>query len=291
MNRIKALAMALVAMFAMAAVEASSASATETSGPAFLIGLCAGPRVSPLVQVGFLSMSACLKNENEQSIPAGTPYYVDRERLEFHELAKLTTRNLGDFELTSGGGAPTTLCSGLSAPTLLFGGAPGTSETEITFSGCTATGSNGTGTCDSLNQGGTPGNIVVNTKDELVYVGKKEEAQNETGHLGDLFTPATGGSTFVTLVYLALNGSCPSGATTTAVAGSVIGLAEPVNAMSQVGMLTFPKKAITKAWQWLSLGTVHEVKSELTAFGFEAFQLGLADLELESGEEWGVLTQ
>lgn len=295
MQHIKALALALLAMFALAAVAASSASATELAlGPAFLIALCSGPRVSPLLQIGFLSMSECLKDENEQDIPAWTPYYVDRERLEFHELAKVVSKNLGDFSLVPENTTlePTTLCSGLSSPTLLFGGTPGTSETTIEFTGCEATSSLGGSKCDALSLGATPGDIIVKANDELVYVGTKLEAEMEEGHLGDLFTPAGGGNTFVTLIYLKLSGgSCPTGAVTTPVLGSVVGLVEPVNTMSSQGMLTFPAKAISKAWQWLSKGKVHEVKSELKAFGgLGATQVGLADLELESGEEWGVLT-
>lgn len=208
--------------------------------------------------------------------------------LETGETAKVTTKNLGDFSLVPALG-PTTLCTGLSAPTTLLGGAPGTSITTIEFSGCTAPG--GTGTCDSLSVGATPGNIIVNAKDELVYVGKEEEAKKEEGQLGDRFTPANGGNNFVTLTYVALSGECPNGAVETAVEGSVIGLAEPVNQVNKTGMLKFPSTAIKKGWQWLSAGKVHEVKSELKAFTLVgATQEGLADLELESGAEWGVIT-
>lgn len=251
MNRIKVLAMALVAVFAIGAVAASSALA----------------------------------------IQAGPLFEVEGSRL-VTGSKNVTTKNLGDFTLVpsgSLGAKPTTLCSGLSAPTVLLGG--GTSDTTITFTGCEATGTGLNGQCDVLSVGATPGNIVVNAKDELVYVGKKEEAENETGQLGDLFTPAGGGNTFVTLIYLSLGSSCPTGSVETAVEGNVIGLVEPVNTTSKQGMLKFPAAAITKAWQWLSLGKVHEVKSALKVFGENAVQLGLADLELETGGSWAVLTQ
>lgn len=212
--------------------------------------------------------------------------------LEAGQTANVTTKNLGDFSLVpNGSGEPTTLCTGLSAPTTIKGGGPGTSETTIEFTGCTATGSGGSGTCDSLSVGQTPGNISVATDDELVYVGSEGEAKKEEGNLGDLFTPASGGKTFVTLLYLALSGSCPTGAVETAVEGSVIGLVEPVNTVSKQGMLTFPSTAIAEGWQWLSAGKVHKVKAGLKAFVIvTATQEGLADLELASGNEWGALT-
>lgn len=210
--------------------------------------------------------------------------------LEAGHTANVTTRNLGDFSLVrSGTGEPTTLCTGLSAPTTLLGGAPGTSDTALEFTGCTSTGSGGTGTCDTLSIGQTPGNITFNAKDELVYVGTKGEAEQEEGQLGDLFTPA--GTSFATLIYLALgSGTCPTGAVEAAVTGSVLGLVEPVNQGARQGMLKFPSKAIIKAWQWLSAAKVHEVKIGLKTFGVEATEVGLADFELESGAEWGAIT-
>lgn len=240
---------------------------------------------------------------NEKGEPTGEPFQVSASaggphwkaagiELESGESAKLTAKNLGDFTLYAGASKPTTVCTGLSAPTLLLGGSPGLSDTEILFSGCEATGSGGAGKCDALSEGATPGNIVFDAKDELVYVGTKLEAEMEEGHLGDRFTPAAGGNTFFTLEFLALSGAtCPTGAVTAAVEGSVIGLVEPVNTTSKQGMLTFPNKAVEKAWQWLSSGKVHEVRATLKSFGLVSVtELGLADLELESGEEWGALT-
>lgn len=206
------------------------------------------------------------------------------------EAGKATTKNLGDFTLKPKGTGPTTLCTGLSGPTLLLGGAPATGETTIEFSGCTATGSGGSGTCDALGLGQTPGNITANAKDELVYIGTKGEAENEEGQLGDLFTPANGGTTFVTLIYAALSGgTCPTGSVLTAVEGSVIGLVEPDNTVTKQVMLTFPSTAISEAWQWLSEGKVHLVTSKLKAFGLTATEIGLADIELEGGTEWGLI--
>jgi hypothetical protein len=75
----------------------------------------------------------------------------------------------------------------------------------------------------------------------------------------------------------------------TSVKGSVIGAAEPLNTMSEQGMLTFPSTAIKTGFQWLSKGKVDEVKAGLEVFGFKATQTGLADLIREGGGNWGVL--
>lgn len=286
MKPIKALALALVAMFALGVVAASSASAVQ-AGPLYLLTVWDCVAASPGL---YQTQNGCYFGTGVDGAWTNgfTPVAELQSRLLSGQTVNVTTKNLGNFTLTAPGAA-TTVCTGLSAPTTLLGGSPGLSDTEILFSGCEAAG--GTA-CDALNQGGTPGTIAVNTKDELVYVGEKEEAVNEAGHLGDLFTPAAGGTTFVTLVYLALSGgSCPGTAVTTTVTGSVVGLVEPANTMNTQGMLTFPAKPITKVWQWLGLGKVHEVSSSLKAFGIAVAQLGLADLELENGNPWGVLTQ
>jgi hypothetical protein len=291
MNRFKVLAIMLASMFALAAVLAASASATELAlGPAFLLGLCEGPRLSPLAQKGFLTHSGCLAGTGEEEVPAGSRYYVDRTRLETLELAKVTPTNLGDFTLTPSSG-PAVLCSGLTAPTLLLGGTPGKSQTEINFSGCTVP----TGTkCDANSKGATGGLILVNAKDELVYTGTKREAENEEGKVGDLFLGEKeegGVRTFVVLTFEALSGGrCPTGAVESKVTGSVVGLVEPVNAMSSGGMLRFPSTAVSPVYKWTRHGTVTEVKPQLEMFGFKDVESGLADLELESKGIWGVLT-
>jgi hypothetical protein len=204
--------------------------------------------------------------------------------------AKLASKSLGDFTLTPSTG-PAVLCTDLNAPTLLLGGSPGTSDTEIDFLGCTVP----TGTkCDANSKGATGGLILVNAKDELVYTGTKREAEKEEGKLGDLFLgvkeeEAT--KTFVVLTFEALSGgSCPSGAVETKVTGSVVGLAEPVNSMSTEGMLRFPSTAVSPVFKWVKKGTVTEVTPKLEVFGFKAVQTGLVDLELLSKESWGVLT-
>lgn len=208
--------------------------------------------------------------------------------------ASVTTTNLGDFTLhDTASGAPEVLCTGLSAPSTLSEGAPGKSVTEIQFSGCTASGSGGSGACDTNSKGNTGGNITVPADDELVYTGtKKEEAEKEEGPLGDLFTPLAGGSTFVTLTFEPLgSGKCPSLAVgEIKVNGSVIGKVEPVNTFSTEGMLTFPKSAILKGYKWLSQGSVEEVKPTLKSFGGTSTQLGLADLKLTAGGTWGAFT-
>jgi hypothetical protein len=166
--------------------------------------------------------------------------------------------------------------------------ASGKSDTTIHFSSCTATGSGGSGTCDALNKGGTPGTILLNLDDQLIYTGTEAEAKEEKGPIGDLLTPESG-TTFVTLIFDALGTACPTGAVETAVTGDVIGAAEPLNTMSEQGMLTFPSTAITKGFQWLSKGTVDKVKAGLEVFGLPATQTGLADLIVEGGGNWGTL--
>lgn len=196
------------------------------------------------------------------------------------------SRNLGNFTLKPSTG-PVVVCTGLSAPTTLLGGATGKSDTEIAFSGCTV---ESHAKCDALSVGGAPGNITVKALDELVYDGSKTQAEKEEAPLGDLFT--TDESAFATLIFRALEtGACPSGAVETAVTGSVVGEVEPVNAMSVQGMLTFPKTAIKKVYRWKGVSVKpEEVTAGLKAFGFTATESGLADIELESGSVWGALT-
>jgi hypothetical protein len=72
--------------------------------------------------------------------------------------------------------------------------------------------------------------------------------------------------------------------------GSVIGAAEPLNTMSAQGMLTFPSTTIKTGFQWLSKGKVDKVTAGLEVFGIKVTQIGLADLVVEGGGEWGVLS-
>lgn len=125
------------------------------------------------------------------------------------ETASVTTSNLGDFTFKpSVAGEPEQLCTGLAAPTTLLGGAPGKSDTEIKFTGCTVAGHE---KCNVLSVGVTPTNITVALQDELVYTGTKEEAEREEGPLGDRFTPASGGSTLFTLAAPSVRSGCVPG--------------------------------------------------------------------------------
>jgi hypothetical protein len=242
MTRIRVIGVTLAAMFALGALAASSAAASE--GPVFL-----GPS--------------------------------GEEHLTLHELS------LGDFTLKPTS-FPTILCEHLSAATLALAG--GKSDTTIHYTSCTATGSGGSGACDALNKGGTPGSILFPAKSELVYTGAKAEAEKEEGPLGDLITPESG-TTFVTLTFEALGtGTCPTGAVEEKLTGSVIGAAEPLNTMSAQGMLTFPSTTIKTGFQWLSKGKVDKVTAGLEVFGIKVTQIGLADLVVEGGGEWGVLS-
>lgn len=257
-------------------------------------------RVSPLHQeTGPWEDSACQVKEPSikgefilvEKVPLGLSFVAGLEPLGAGATANVTTSNLGAFTLKAATFGVTVLCTGLSAPTTLLGGSPGGSDTEVKFSGCT-TEERGTRyeKCDANSSGATGGNITLKAKDELVYTGSKAEAEKEQGPVGDLFSAEGGGETFVTLTFEALEpGACPSLAVETAVEGSVVGEVEPVNAFAKQGMLKFPTTAIKRAFRWEGEGRVKEVKAGLSAFGFSATESGLADLELESKEEWGVI--
>jgi hypothetical protein len=142
--------------------------------------------------------------------------------------------------------------------------------------------------CTVHSPGEAVGTIATAAKTEVVYLGKEEEAKKEEGKLGDLFTPVSG----ETFVEIDIGGSgCPIFSKgEQEVKGSVIGEITPVATMAKIGTEIFPSKAIKKAYKWESAGTVKEVKAELDVFGvIEAVQIGEAEVELESGEEWGVL--
>lgn len=200
--------------------------------------------------------------------------------------ANVTTSNLGSFTLKPTSG-PVVVCTGLSAPTTIFAGAPGKSESTIQFSGCTVKESP---KCDANSKGATGGNITVNALDELVYDGTKAEAEKEEAPLGDLFT--TNEAQFVTLTFEALEaGACPNGAVETQVTGDVVGEVEPVNTMSVQGMLTFPTTSLKKVYRWKGVGVKpEELAVGLKVFGLSATESGLADLELSPSESWGALS-
>lgn len=74
------------------------------------------------------------------------------------------------------------------------------------------------------------------------------------------------------------------------VSGSVLGEVEPVDTMSTEGMLKVPKAALRNGFKWLSPDHVEEVKPSVKSFFGTGTVLGLADLKLESSEEWRALT-
>src|SRR5271165_5540783 len=127
---------------------------------------------------------------------AGPLYLVLGKLLQVGEDARAEASNLGNFTLKDSGLSVTFICTALSAPTLLLGGTPGKSDTELHYTGCTE---EGKPNCDvnSLNASG--GLILVPAEDELVYDGTETQAKQELPPLGDLFKPAGGGTTFVQL--------------------------------------------------------------------------------------------
>jgi hypothetical protein len=222
------------------------------------------------------------------SAAAGPLYLIEGRLLNTGEHAKVEVSNLGAFVLTTQDGI-NVVCTSLSAPTLLIGGTPGRSETEIHYTGCTG---EGRSECDVNSSGAKGGLILVDAEDELVYSGTKEQAEKELPPLGDLFRPAGGGTSFVTLSTEALKtGACSATLASVEVKGNTVGLIEPVNTDVLLGMLTFDKSPIKEAWLWLGDGvTPDKVKVGLTVSGLPAIQLGLADVKLTTNEKWGVQT-
>jgi hypothetical protein len=208
-------------------------------------------------------------------------------KLKLDQGALALAYNLGVFKLVTS--LITIECTTLHSPTTLVGGTPGKDHAKIVFTGCTVAGRTET-ECHVKSPGAPGGNgeIVTSAKTELVYIGTKAQAQKEEGPLGDLFEPESG-NVFVTLEVGGTN--CPIfSAGTNKVEGKVVGGVEPVESMGTEGMLNFPQPPIKTAYRWLKKGEVETLKPALEVFGFvEAEQVGLADVKLKSGEEWGVL--
>ena len=165
------------------------------------------------------------------------------------------------------------------------GGNPGTDESTIVFKGCVVEKLNGEpiaeSECNVKGSIDTEANtITVKVKTELVYLGNEEEAKKEEGPVGDLFSPASGG-TFVTLDFAGTN--CPAGTTGAyAVTGSVVGNVSPEPEIySHHNRIIFPATPIAKSYKWESAGKVKEAKDKLTVFSAKATQEGEEEVEIE----------
>lgn len=219
---------------------------------------------------------------------AGPSWTTAAGTLEVGEAAKATTAGLGDFTFLKAALGASVMCKGLSAPTTLLGGTPGRADTEVALSECTVEGYE---KCDALSVGETVGKIAYKAREELVYTGTEKEAEKEEGPLGILLTgEEEGGKGFTTIEFETLEaGTCPTGAAVTEVKGGVIAETTPVNELSKQDMLTLPSTAIEKGWRWKRAGEVEEVTPTLANLFGKATQIGLADIELESGESFGPL--
>ena len=171
------------------------------------------------------------------------------------------------------------------------GGNPGKDKSTILFSNCVVETNAGVplteSECNVKGSTDTEANMitVTNAKTELVYTGNQTEAEEERGPIGDLFSPASGG-TFVTLKFAGTN--CPGGFTGNyAVTGTVVGEVENPEvylhrSSSEPGnMLNFPAIPITKSYKWTGSGTVTKVTDGLKIFGVEAVQTGKETVELD----------
>lgn len=219
---------------------------------------------------------------------AGPTWLTSAGLLYAGATAKATTVGLGDFTFLKPATGPVIVCGSLSAPTTLLGGAPGRADTEVKLSECAVEGHE---KCDPLSVGETVGKITYRAKEELVYIGTYEGAQKEEGPLGILLTgEAEAGKGFTTIEYDPLEtGACPSEAAEAEVEGSVIAEATPANELSKQSMGKLPSTKIKEAWRWKRAGEVEEVRATLKYPFGAATQIGLADVELESGEEFGAL--
>lgn len=132
---------------------------------------------------GLMGSSACEdgKANSEfvkvEEVPLGPSYVVGLTPLAAGNTAKIEGTNLGNFTLKPAlSGEPEPLCTGLSSPTTLLGRISWEERYGILFTGCTLVSHP---KCDVLSLNGTPTTITVPASDELVYTGKKEEAEKK----------------------------------------------------------------------------------------------------------------
>jgi hypothetical protein len=282
----KRMQLILLAAMAVCAFVSFSATSAMAAGPLWLVNGVrydcekAGPGHKFDTLLNCLKGSPELGGEWELSTLTGTS-----GKLLLDQSALALGLNLGTFKLHTS--LITIECTSLDSPTSLVGGTPGKDHAIIIFKGCSVEGKTST-ECHVNSPGEPVGTIATSAKTELVYIGTKEEAEKETGPLGDLFEPEESGKPFVTLEVAGTK--CPIFTEgTNKVEGSVVGEATPVETMGTEGMLKFPSPIIGKAFRWVKAGEVTEVKPSLKVFGFvNAEQIGLADVKLLSGEEWGV---
>jgi hypothetical protein len=271
MVRIRMIGLALVAVFAMGAVAASSASAAK-NGPHWW--------VCEKQTGGKFENSECSKEGASKTWESKELLGGETRKISFTSgVTKLkTAADLIECKKDKGTGE-------------IIGGWPGTDKATITFEECKvvkpALG------CEVRNVGGTFGTIVVSVNTELVYTGTKAQAENEEKPLGILFkSVGAGNKKFVELEF---NGLCALAGTKKVVeatgeehgpgiagkAGVVCKIVEPAEAYLFVHEIECVEGAQQKFFYWEG-GVIKEGKAELKLSGEVAEQVGSAKIEAEN---------
>lgn len=143
--------------------------------------------------------------------------------------------------------------------------------------------------CQVSSVGEPAGSIAMSISSENVYLGSKEEAESETGKLGELFEPREEGGS---IAELRLSGmECPEvSENPSKLEGDFIGEVTPVNSMTKTGTLNFPLTQIAVGFRWKKKGEVEKVVPMFKMFGTtEGEASGKFTLELGGGE-WELMS-
>jgi hypothetical protein len=282
LKRIHLILLAAMAMCVFASVGASSASAA-VEGPLWLVnGVRYDCEKEAPSGVRYQSLLECLANLHGGSGEwralelTGTTGVLKLDQAALVLASKLA--GSGNFTLKTS--LITIECTAVHAHGDIIGGNPGRDHEFIRFTGCFVKGKTDA-ECHVNSPGEPDGSIATYALTELVYL-----EENVNGEIGDLFSPVSG----TTFVELQINGTkCPLFTKgEQEVKGNVVGEASPIATMAKKGVLKFPTSPIGEvflresgAWTKISVG--------LSVFGVvKAAQIGETEVELSSGEEWGV---
>ena len=267
LKRFRIVGLCLVAVFAMSAVAASSASAAKT-GPHWW--------VCEKLTGGIFSNSECTTS--------GTGW----------ESKELLAGENRPIKFTSGvtklkSGSDVIECKKDKGTGELRGGWPGTDKATITFEECKVTKPI---SCEVKNAGGVFGTIAVSVNTELVYSGTKKQAEEEKPPLDVLFKTTKAKEKL--FVKLELKGTlCPATLNVNAtgeehgpgiegIAGVDCEIVEPAEAYKFTHEINCPEKPSGKFFYWEG-GVLKEGKYglELETVGV-AEQIGKATIEAEN---------
>jgi hypothetical protein len=276
MSRIKIMGLALVAVFAMSAIAASSASAAKT-GPHWWV----------------CEKDPTGKFENSECNKSGTGW--ESKELAAGETRKITFKNNGNTKLkTASDLIECEKAEQTGTENEIIGGSPGTDKAKIKFTKCTVVKPNLGCEVRSVQTPEVPfGTIEVAVNTELVYTGTKKQAEEEKPPLGILFkTTAKGAKTFVELEF---NGLCALAGTkkiveatgeehgpgTVGKGGVVCKSVEKIEEYKFAHELECVEKEQTKFFYWEG-GTLKEGKAGLKLGTEEAEQVGKGTIETEN---------